>query len=203
MSDQPKDFQQAKVSIVMATFNALHYLPECLESIRRQAFRDLEIIVQDGGSTDGTINYLKLQTDLPMKLFVEPDKGIYDALNKAVLKAGGKWLLFLGADDRLLEGFSTIAKNLKETTTIYYGRYFHGEQQEGKAISTYDLAKMNYCHQAIFYPRSIFLKYKYDLAYPVFADYKLNMQCWGDSEYKKQFAEETVVRYDMGGFSAS
>ena len=77
----------------------------------------------DGGSTDGTLEIIKSYTDAPCIYKSEPDTGIYNAFNKAVKLISGQWCLFLGADDRLLDGFSDAARHLINPGTLYYGDY--------------------------------------------------------------------------------
>jgi glycosyltransferase involved in cell wall biosynthesis len=145
-----------------------------------------------------------------LKWVSEADKGIYDALNKGVKMAGGKWVYFLGADDRLLPGFSELAAHVQDERTVYYGNseaYSH----EGEvpfallqgAFSAYRLAKYCMNHQSIIYPAAVFHKYTYDLRYKASADYALNLLLWGDNSFKKQHYPVTVVLYNMTGFSAA
>lgn len=89
------------ISILIATRNAAGPLPRCLDSIAAQTFRDREVIVMDGASTDGTVEILKARSDVVTVWRSEPDAGIYNAWNKALAHARGEWLCVLGADDWL------------------------------------------------------------------------------------------------------
>lgn len=91
-----------KISIIAATYNAATQLERMLRSVERQRYPYWEIIVQDGGSTDGTLDILK-QHGTSVSWISESDRGIYDAWNKAVPRASGDWSLFLGADDFLMD----------------------------------------------------------------------------------------------------
>ena len=88
-----------RISIVLATFNAEQYLAECFENIRRQTYPNRELIVMDGGSTDGTLAIIRDNADLISHWVSEPDRGIYHAWNKGMRFATGQWVLFRGADD--------------------------------------------------------------------------------------------------------
>lgn len=90
-----------RLSVLTATLNAMRHLPLLVESLRQQTDQDFEWVVIDGGSTDGTKEWLESLTDLPLMLSSESDFGIYDALNKAVKRAGGEYYLVVGADDIL------------------------------------------------------------------------------------------------------
>lgn len=196
------------ISIIIATFNAGLHLQECLASVAALEMADIEILVIDGGSTDNTLSILK-NTAGPLRWISEPDQGIYDALNKGARMAKGKWLYFLGADDRLLPGFRELAVRLKDENTVYYGNsepYYGNSHARPELLtgkfSKYRLAKHCMNHQAIIYPATAFGKYAYDLRYKVFADYALNIRLWGDNSFKQSFHPLTVVRYDMTGFSS-
>jgi len=86
-------------TIIIAVFNGEDTLVQCLESIRIQTYKSKEVIVVDGGSTDGSMRIVKeYESDIAYWIS-EPDKGVYDAWNKALDRAQGKWILFLGCDD--------------------------------------------------------------------------------------------------------
>jgi glycosyltransferase involved in cell wall biosynthesis len=197
------------ISIIIATFNAGQHLRECLESVLSQSVKDIEVLVMDGGSTDNTMAILKDLDNGIISWTSEPDAGIYDAMNKAAKLAKGKWLYFLGADDRLLPGFSELASRLKAEDTLYYGNSepYYGNSGTTPLLLTgrfskYRLAKHCMNHQAIIYPAKAFRKYQYELRYKVYADYALNIRIWGDNAFKKVFYPVTIVRYDMTGFSS-
>ncbi len=92
------------ISIVVASLNAAHTIRRCLDSIARQHLEDFEVLVVDGGSTDGTVDTLRLYSEVLGSRLLwtsEPDCGLADAWNKGVRLARGSWIIFLGADDRL------------------------------------------------------------------------------------------------------
>ena len=90
------------VTVVTAVFNGQPNLAGCLESILRQDYPNIEHIVVDGGSSDGTVDVLRQYDDRIAYWQSEPDKGVYDAWNKALAEAHGEWICFLGVDDELL-----------------------------------------------------------------------------------------------------
>jgi glycosyltransferase involved in cell wall biosynthesis len=197
------------ISIIIATFNAGKHLQACLESIQSQAFKAYEILVIDGGSTDNTTGILKSINDPRLSWTSGPDAGIYDAMNKGAQLAKGKWYYFMGADDRLLPGFSELAARLEDENAVYYGdsEPYYGDSGTAPelligAFSKYRLAKHCMNHQVIIYPASAFRLYQYDLRYRIFADYAMNIKVWGNDAFKKIYYPITIVRYDMTGFSA-
>ena len=108
-------------SIIVVSLNAGDKLLETIESIREQSFTDYEVVIKDGGSKDGSVEFLKKQMlgfDTAMRnrirLFEEKDSSIYDGMNQAVEKAEGKYLYFLNCgdyfyDERVLERVAEMA----------------------------------------------------------------------------------------------
>ena len=104
------------VTVITAVYNGQRHMAGCLESVLRQDYANLEHIVFDGGSNDGTVDVLRKYDDRIALWKSEPDRGIYDAWNKALLsKARGEWICFLGVDDELLagavSGYMALARN--------------------------------------------------------------------------------------------
>lgn len=92
-------------SVITATYNAAATLPRLLDSLAAQSWREFELIIQDGASQDGTLAVIESYRErLPaLSLLSEPDRGIYDAWNRALGRIKGRWVIFLGADDALLD----------------------------------------------------------------------------------------------------
>lgn len=87
------------ITIIVAVYNGRTTLQRCLDSIRTQGYARREVIVIDGGSSDGSVDILKANDEHIRYWESKPDKGIYDAWNKALAHASGEWICFLGADD--------------------------------------------------------------------------------------------------------
>jgi glycosyltransferase involved in cell wall biosynthesis len=100
------------VSIVTAVFNAEDCIANCIESVLCQDYPNIEHIILDGGSTDGTVDILRKYEDRVSLWISEPDSGIYGAWNKGLKLARGEWIAFLGADDKYLPGAISAYMNL-------------------------------------------------------------------------------------------
>lgn len=199
------------ITVIIPSYNAEKYIAGCLESIFNLDFLSIEIIVMDGGSTDKTLEILSQYNNNILRWKSEPDLGIYDAMNKGISIASGRWLYFMGADDRLLPGFKELAGKLTHDDTIYYGNsipfYEDGVEIDPYGLlkgefSAYRLAKYCMNHQSILYPAKAFYNLKYELKYKIAADYALNLRLWGNHNFRKEFYAIDVVSYNMGGFSA-
>jgi glycosyltransferase involved in cell wall biosynthesis len=92
------------VTVVTAVFNGLPHVAGCLESVLSQDYPNIEHIIMDGGSSDGTLEVLHQYGDRVAFWKSEPDKGVYDAWNKGMREARGEWICFLGIDDEFLPG---------------------------------------------------------------------------------------------------
>ena len=88
-----------KVSVITVVYNDVGHIRETIESFFSQTWEDKEYIVIDGGSTDGTIDIIKEYANRISYWISEPDKGMYDAMNKGILKANGDWINILNSGD--------------------------------------------------------------------------------------------------------
>jgi glycosyltransferase involved in cell wall biosynthesis len=186
------------ITIVTVVLNGNNDLESCILSVLRQKCDNLEYIILDGGSTDGTLDILRKYENSIDYWVSEPDRGIYDAMNKAVYLARGRWVYFLGCDDTLCDSLASVADCLKDEQTIYYGNAFMTGTQhvyDGE-FGAWKLSRRNICHQAIFYPRSVLELWQFNLKYPVLADWELNIRCYSNPHYRFQHIPITVANYN-------
>jgi glycosyltransferase involved in cell wall biosynthesis len=203
-----------KLSIISVTYNNLVGLLQTYESISKQKFLDeIEWIVIDGNSKDGTREFLKANS-LVKHWVSEPDKGIYDAQNKGILRATGKWFYFLNAGDTFYN--PKVIENLQYYFDSNYALLYGGiaiKDQEGKKFfSDYpaDLRKRFWsrdgqflCHQAIFYRKEIFSEFGiYNTRYRFAADFEHLMRFWSSEDIIKKNIRVYVVNYALDGVSA-
>lgn len=193
------------ISVITVVLNAADTLERTIRSVTEQEFDDFEYVIIDGGSTDGSLEIIHRHESEIDYFRSEPDDGLYDAMNKAVRAARGRWILFLGADDLLVAKLADIAPLLKDDRTVYYGDvYMRGRQliYDG-AFSSYKIMFKNICQQAIFYPRRVFELYRFDMRYKLWADYVLNMTCYGDKRLRFTYIGKLICSYnDQSGASA-
>jgi glycosyltransferase involved in cell wall biosynthesis len=193
-----------KISVITVTFNAVDVLEQTILSVLNQSFKNIELIIIDGKSSDGTVELINKYSDM-ITLVSEPDKGIYDAMNKGVKIATGDWIYFLGAGDILLNVLHKILPHLKARNTIYYGDVYKLDElkiYDGE-FSPFKFAVKNICHQSIFYPSMVFKRYEFDLKYRLQADYDLNLKCYGDKQIHYVYVPALIAAYDGDGMSAN
>lgn len=196
-----------KISVITVCFNAVHTIEKTLQSVIHQTYDPIELIIVDGGSTDGTIDVIKKYEEKISLWKSEPDDGVYDAMNKAVKMAGGDWLFFLNSDDVFYdpEVLNRVAPLLQHPNTIYYGDVIKlptNERYSGR-FSRYKLSGQNICHQSIFYPKIVFDIYQYDTRYKIYADWDLNIKCMGNPNLRFEYINQVIAYFNIEGLSSS
>ncbi|WP_006245918.1 glycosyltransferase family 2 protein [Mycolicibacterium tusciae] len=200
-------------SIIVPTFNAAATLHACLDSVRHQTYEDFQLVIVDGGSTDGTLDTAdSFASDLGTRLVIHsgPDQGAYDAMNRGVSLSTGSWLLFLGADDTLYESdtLARVAAFIAEhqPSDLVYGDVLL-RSTSSRHAGPFDLDRLlfetNIGHQSIFYHRKLFDGIgPYSLRYPVCADWDFNIRCFSNPALVTRYMDIVVARYnDMTGIS--
>lgn len=197
-----------KISIIIVSYNSGDTLEHCLFSVINQSYVNKELIFIDGGSTDNSINIIKKYKTQITYSCSEPDNGIYDAMNKGILKSTGDWLYFLGADDTLYDDhvLSAIFKNQDtEHFDFIYGNVY---VEHFKAIydGEYDFDKFA-CqplnHQAAFFRRRLFEKYGlYDLKFKALADNHFISKFFFNKKILRFYIPLIIANYSFGGYSS-
>ncbi len=198
------------LSIITVTYNAEHFINTCIEKLQAQTFKNFEHIIVDGASTDNTLSIVLDQQKLHnnIALISEPDKGIYDAMNKGINASRGEWIFFLGADDYFYT--NTILEEVEHYLTGCKYNILYGNVWYQKLNKIYDgefdiekILKHNICHQSIFYNQTVFkLHGQFNLKYKQEADYEFNLRCWLQKRVIHQFIPYTIAFYSDGGNSS-
>ena len=166
------------ISVILVCKNPGPRLQAALESVWAQQNASFEIIVIDGGSTDGTRKWLEAHRGRLAALISQADAGAYAAMNKGVRLARGAWLLFLGADDRLA-GDDVLARVAAQiapgTNGVYAGEAIYSDGRLYRPARQFRPIRRNFVHhQATFYPRTQFAGANYDETLTCQADYDFN-----------------------------
>lgn len=197
---------QKLFSIITPTYNSGQKVEKTISSVLTQDAELFDFHVIDGASTDGTLNLIEKYVD-KIELVSEKDKGVYDAMNKGIDLASGKYLYFLGAGDSLRPGVLRKLEKMMpdEQLAFVYGNVYWMDQ----AIiysGEFDKARLkthNICHQAIFYERTIFeMMGKFELRFKVLADYVFNIKCFADDRIHKRYIDYVIANFEGGGLSA-
>jgi glycosyltransferase involved in cell wall biosynthesis len=171
------------LTVVVACRNPGARLRAALESVWAQQPAAPELVVIDGASTDGTREWLEQNRARIAVLVSEPDRGVYDAMNKGVAAARGEWVLFLGADDQLA-GDRVLAEAShwlgKTSAGVAAGEATYADGRIYQlAVRPNVLARNFVHHQAAFYRRSLFAENGgFDASLAIMGDYDLNLRLW-------------------------
>lgn len=176
------------ITIIVAVFNGAKTLQQCIDSVAQQSYANKELIVIDGGSKDGTVELLEANNGFISYWISEPDQGIYNAWNKALVQAKGDWICFLGADDflwnaKVLEQCAEYLLSLPTDIDIAYGKvmllsgegeaiYSVGEdwQKTKKTFFQY----MSIPHQGVMHRTNLFKRRGgFDESFRIAGDYEL------------------------------
>lgn len=195
-------------SVIIPVLNAEGKLEKTLDSIAGQEFPNLEVLVMDGGAdagTEATVNRTRLPNRGSLRYVGEADKGVYDAMNKALDLARGRYVYFAGAGDSLRPGaLASVQKKLPpDCTSLVYGNVLRGAEVYDGPFDRWRLCHRNICHQAAFYGREVFtLVGKFSLAYPACSDWEFNMRCFAEARVAKCYIDTVVADFEKGGLSS-
>lgn len=193
--------KKCKISIVTVSFNAARTIEQTILSIINQTYSNIEYIIIDGGSTDGTVDIIKKYAERIAYWVSEPDKGIYDAMNKGIKIATGDWINFMNAGDIFKEKFvidHLFQNPIANEVGFLFGDTLFMYQNKQKIVRYGDDSHhkiMPSCHQSIFCRRGILIKNSFDLKYEIAADYNLFFQL-KQKRIKFQYIPLIVAVYD-------
>lgn len=204
----------AILSIITINYNDCVGLKKTVESVASQLNQDIEYIIIDGGSTDGSASYLKEKQNSLAYSCSEIDKGIYDAQNKGISKSTGKYLLFLNAGDTLYSNqvVDEFIKHVAKTDKgiIYGNSMIVSPSGAEKLLTPPAKLDLNFWyrntlnHQAVFIKRNLFGTYGlYDLNFKICADFEFFLKVFLKENFSFEYLPLTVCNYFEDGFSAN
>lgn len=212
-----KNKDMKKVSLVLTTFNCKENLKKTLESIEKQDYLDVEIIIKDGGSKDGTLEIIleyQENSKYEVKWESKPDKGIFDAMNQGYRLTTGDVLLFF---NDVFTTSNVISKMISKMETInpITGKEYIGVHADliyadgGKIIRKWHTKKADIRlgwipgHPTLFLKREIYEKYGlYDPSFKIGADYEFMIRILKDKENQLAYVPEVMVSMFYGGTSS-
>lgn len=195
------------ISIITVVYNGEQFLEETIQSVINQTYDNIEYIIIDGGSTDGTVDIIKEHEEKIDYWVSKKDNGIYDAMNKGIDLVSGDWINFMNAGDSfynndVLEQLFTL--NKFKNINIIYGNHkviYPHKTRIAKAGNIEDIWKgSQFCHQSSFVSAKVHRKHKFNLSNRIGADFELFY-----TFYKKKmnfkYIDIIVANYSAGGLS--
>jgi glycosyltransferase involved in cell wall biosynthesis len=204
-----------KVSIITATFNREGTIKRAIRSIKGQLYQNIEVVIVDGASTDGTITVVKPLLSKNDSCVSEKDGGIYDALNKGIERSTGEIIGFLHSDDIFYNDsvISKVVESFKdESVDVVYGdacffrkgnfkktvRYYRSHELSLKNLAWGQMP----AHTAMFVRKSIYQNYGgFDTSYKICGDYEFLCRLVSIVTPKSVYLPEKIVRMQIGGVS--
>jgi len=207
-----------KVSIITVTYNSEIYLNECIESVIKQDYSNIEYILIDGGSSDNTLNIIDRYKDKFFKWSSEPDDGIYDAINKGIKLATGDIIGILNSDDLLTDNnvVTRIVSALNNSPTLdaVYANINFVDSLENKKVIRHYSSKLfrpwmfrfgfQPAHPTFYAKRDLFKKYGfYRKDLKIAGDFELLLRFLSVYNIKCKYVNDTWVNMRLGGVSTS
>lgn len=202
--------REHKVSIITVVYNGAKTLEQTIQSVLNQTYTNIEYVIIDGQSTDGTLEIIEKYKDKISYYVSEPDKGIYDAMNKGLAAASGDIIGILNADDwydsnAVKYVMDCFADN--DADIVYGG--FNRVESDGTILATKPapLTELWYeiliCHQAAFVKREVYQKMGgYSLDYKIASDYDFFLRCYS-KQIKFEYLDKELVYFRFTGISST
>lgn len=201
-----------KISIITVTLNSEKTLEQTISSVVNQTYDNIEYIIIDGGSTDGTLDIVRKYEKNIAYFISEPDYGIYEAFNKGVRAATGDYIEIIGSDDCLC-GYDVIRRvvaDLDDKVDILSCCQWAVEEKTGyqrlltncfaRNKETYNGGMVP--HGSMFVRKEIMEKYPFDESYRISADYKFFLLAYYDPSVKIRYSDAFVLFFSANGISS-
>jgi len=204
-------YKSPKVSIITVVYNGIAHLEQTIQSVLNQTYDNIEYIIIDGGSTDGTVELIEEYEDQISYWVSEPDAGIYDAMNKGIKKASGEIVGLINADDWYEDDtVSTVIKTFeKDNSDVVHGsmRIFKENGERIVKMAYADISNLKkgmlLNHPTVFAKRYLYEKYgNFDTSYKIVADWEMMVR-WYLEGMKFRNIDETLANFRMGGVSSA
>lgn len=200
------------VSIVTVVLNGENHLEQTLNSVINQSYSNIEYIIIDGGSTDGTIDLIKKYEKEIDYWISEPDKGLYDAMNKGIDKANGSLIGLINSDDwyELNAVKDAVATSLKypDKNIFHADRYDIDENGDKKLYKFNSSAlknkyyDMTYDHTTMFIRSEEYEKHVYNTDLKIMSDYQFVLEAFLERKNTFKYIEKPLANYRLDGLSA-
>jgi len=206
-----------KISIITVVYNNKETIKDAIESVLSQTYHDIEYIIVDGASTDGTIEIIESYGNQIDGFISEPDKGLYDAMNKGIKLASGDIVGILNSDDfyidnRVIEEVVQIFQE-KKIDSLFADLVFVHPTNLNKVVRYYDSSKFKLnrfaygwmpAHPTFFVKREAYVKYGlFKTDYKIAADYELLVRLLYKYNLKYFYLQKVLIKMRTGGISTN
>lgn len=206
-----------KISIITIVYNNVNYIESCIKSVLSQTYDNIEHIVIDGDSNDGTQEVIKPYIPQLGYYKSEKDNGLYNALNKGIQVATGDIIGILHSDDlfyedstlsKIIDAFKLNNLDLLYANGLYVERENHSNIKRVYKSKPYKEKYLNYgwipLHTTIYVKKELFQEFGlYDESYRIASDYEISLRWFNKKSIKKFFLNDFVVKMRLGGKSTT
>lgn len=200
-----------KISVLMVSYNRGNVIEQAISSVVNQTYKNIELVVVDGGSKDGTLDVLHKYNSSIAYWCSEKDNGIYHAANKALDHITGDYFIWLSTDDCFVseDVIECAVKELDASVDVLSGWIYwvnnNGYEYFGR--NTYAIDKEKYSGgmiptEGVFWRTDLVKEYKFDESYKVAADYKLFLQLYYNDNVKFKYIDLPITYFATGGVSS-
>lgn len=194
------------ITVITVVRNDVNNIENTINSVLSQDYNNLEYIIIDGASSDGTLEIIHSYSSRISKIVSEPDRGVYDGMNKGIAMSAGDWIIFMNSGDTFYDNqvLANFNFDVNELDTLHYGN-FMGHYWDGSYCeypkpffnTIHKFKGMGICHQSMFFPGDLLRQERYDLSYKICADYALVYKMWKQG-MKFKYTNVIVANYNWG-----
>jgi glycosyltransferase involved in cell wall biosynthesis len=202
-----------KISIITVCYNSEKHIKTAIESVINQTYKNIEYIIVDGASKDKTVDIVKSYGDKITKFVSEPDKGIYDAMNKGFQMATGDYLAVINSDDFYMsnDAIESVVNELnkKQTDSLFADLIYVEENNTDKQVRYWksnEFVKGSFkkgwhpAHPTFFVKNEIYKKYGYfDLSFKLAADFELMLRFLEKHQISSCYLPKPIIKMRLGG----
>jgi glycosyltransferase involved in cell wall biosynthesis len=196
-----------KISVITVCRNAEHTIETTIKSVLGQTCKTIEYVIIDGKSTDKTLNIIRKYKAGIDVLVSEPDKGIYDAMNKGVKKCTGDWIYFLNSGDTfynqdVITNISRELSKIKDADLVYGNISTDQGLIKFSRVNRFFLIRGTICHQAMFIRKKLFSEFGFfNLNYKIASDYEWLLRIIYTYKRKIKYVDRIIADYSLTGIS--
>ena len=201
-----------KISIITVSYNSEATIETTFQSVANQSYQNIEYIVVDGGSTDGTLDLVKKYNKHISKWVSEPDKGLYDAMNKGIAMATGDVIGLINSDDlfcdnNALEKVANVFRKQPNLDSVYADLYYVSQQNTDKIVRHWVTGSQKKfkngwhpAHPTFYIKKEVYNKYgEFDLTYKLAADFEIMLRFLEKFNISTTYLKEPLVKMRLGG----
>tara|TARA_R110002096_G_scaffold74051_2_gene175409 strand:- start:650 stop:1399 length:750 start_codon:yes stop_codon:yes gene_type:complete len=201
-----------KITIITVSFNSANTIEKTFQSVKNQTFKDIEYILIDGDSTDSTLKIANQYKEVITKIVSEPDKGLYDAMNKGIKLATGDVIGLINSDDlfcdpHALEKVVDVFTKNKNLDSVYADLFYVSQHDTNKIVRRWVTGKQkpfkngwHPAHPTFYIKKSVYEQYGlFDLSFKLAADFEIMLRFLDRYKISTKYLASPLVKMRLGG----